>query len=103
MIIFRKVDSVNIMSDDVKKLLKNHQALIQSDFKKVTSHVQREEGEWFINTLMIEGYDVPFKYKRPKKYKSLQGSCVNITYYADKEMVAGFEMEIMRIVRIKVS
>ncbi|WP_144392158.1 hypothetical protein [Pleionea sediminis] len=91
------------MKNDVDKLLKNHQNLIQSDFKKVASHVQREEGEWFINTIMLEGYDVPFKYKRQKKYRDLKGQRVNLTYYPDKEQVAGFDMEIMRVVRIKVS
>lgn len=91
------------MTKDLKKLLKTHQNLIQSDFKKVTSHVQRLEGDWYINTLMIEGYDVPFKYKRQKKYKNLTGQCVNLTYYPETEMVAGFEMEIMKVVRIKVS
>ncbi len=91
------------MTKDIKKLLKTHQNLIQSDFKKVTSHVQRLEGEWYINTLMIEGYDVPFKYKRQKKYKNLNGQRVNLTYYPDTEKVAGFEMEIMKVVRVKVS
>ncbi len=91
------------MTKDLKKLLKTHQNLIQSDFKKVTSHVQRLEGDWYINTLMIEGYDVPFKYKRQKKYKNLTGQRVNLTYYPETEMVAGFEMEIMKVVRVKVS
>ncbi|NVJ60180.1 MAG: hypothetical protein HWE27_07320 [Gammaproteobacteria bacterium] len=91
------------MADDVKKLLKKHQQLIQSDLKKVSSHVQREEGDWYLNTLMLEGYDVPFKYKRAKLYKSLQGQTVNLTYYKDIEVVAGFEMEVMRVVRVKVS
>lgn len=91
------------MKHPVDKLLSKHQKLIHSDNKKVTSHVQREDGEWYINTLMIDGYDVPFKYKRTKKYKSLQGQRVNITYYADKEQIAGFDIEIMSIVRIKIT
>jgi hypothetical protein len=91
------------MSKELKKLLKNHQNLIQSDDKKVTSHVQRLDGEWYINTLMIEGYDVPFKYKRQKKYKNLAGQRVNLTYYPDTESVAGFDMEVMRVVRVKVA
>ena len=73
------------MPHPVDKLLKKHTGLIQSDMKKVTSHVQREDGEWFINTLMIDGYEPPFKYKRKKKYKSLVGQRVNLTYYPDKE------------------
>ena len=70
---------------------------------KVSSHVQREAGDWIINTLMIEGYDVPFKYKRKKRYRSLQGSRVNLTYYPDTERVAGMDIEIMRVVRVKIS
>jgi len=66
--------------------------------------VQRElDDGWYINTIMLEGYDVPFKYKRQKQYKNLKGQRVNLTYYADQETVAGFDMEIMKVVRIKVS
>jgi len=70
---------------------------------KVDSHVQRESGDWTLNTLMIEGYDVPFKYKRKKLYKNLKGQRVNLTYYTDIENVAGMEVEVMNVVRIKVS
>ncbi len=91
------------MKNDVDKLLKSHQKLIQSDFKKVASHVQREEDGWYINTLMLEGYDVPFKYKRQKRYKDLKGQRINLTYYPTTEQVAGFDMEVMKVVRIKVS
>lgn len=70
---------------------------------KVESHVQRESGDWVINTLLIEGYNVPFKYKRKKLYKNLQGLRVNLTYYPEVENVAGIEVEVMNIVRIKVS
>ena len=66
--------------------------------------MQRElDDGWYINTIMLEGYDVPFKYKRQKQYKNLKGQRVNLTYYADQETVAGFDMEIMKVVRIKVS
>lgn len=91
------------MKSPVNKLLDKHQKLIHSDMMKVSSHVQRESGEWIINTLMIEGYSVPFKFKRQKKYKDLKGQRVNLTYYAAVEEVAGIEMEIMNVVRIKVS
>ena len=70
---------------------------------KVTSHVQRKEADWIINTLMIDGYDVPFKYKRKKPYKKLTGQRVNLTYYADTEVVAGMDFEVMRVVRVKIS
>jgi len=91
------------MPSDVKKLLKKHERLIQSDGLRVTSHVQTEKESWFINTLMLEDYDVPFKYKRQQKYKNLKGARVNLTYYPSVEMVAGIEMEVMNVVRIKVS
>jgi hypothetical protein len=68
---------------------------------KVTSHVQRESGEWFLNTLMVEGHEVPFKYKRKKRYKSLEGQRVNMTYYPVTEQVAGLEFEVMKVVRVK--
>ena len=76
---------------------------MHSEMRKVISHVQREAGEWIINTLMIEGCDIPFKYKRKKKYKSLKGQRVNLTYYPDIETVAGIRMEVMNVVRIKIA
>jgi hypothetical protein len=88
---------------DPEKLLEKHRKLVHSDMQKVMSHVQREEGNWLINTLMIEGCDVPFKYKRKKRYKSLNGQRVNLTYYPSVDVVAGFEMETMVVVRIKVA
>lgn len=53
-------------SHPASELLKRHPLLTQSDALKVSSHVQRQSAEWVINTLMIEGYSVPFKYKRKK-------------------------------------
>ena len=87
----------------VTKLLKTHQKLNHSENMKVTSHVQRDTKEWVLNTVMIEGYDVPFKYKRKKMYKNIQGQRINLTYYAAKENVAGIDMEIMKVVRIKIA
>lgn len=86
-----------------EKLIKKHEKLIHSEMMKVTSHVQREKDGWFLNTLMVDNCDAPFKYKRKKKYKNLQGQRVNLTYYANTENIAGMEMEIMSVVRIKVS
>lgn len=91
------------MVSDVDKLLKKHHKLIQSDMMKVESHVQRESGEWIINTLVIEGYNVPFKFKRKQAYKNVKGQRVNLTYYASREAIAGMDMEVMNVVRIKVS
>ncbi len=70
---------------------------------KVRSHVQRTKDGWFLNTLMIEGYEVPFRYKRKKKYKNLQGQRVNLTYYPTTENIAGIEMEVLNVIRIKIS
>ena len=86
-----------------KELLDKHKSLIHSENLKVVSHVQREDDDWFINTIMIDGYDVAFKYKRKKPYKSLIGCRINVTYYSHIERVAGFEIEVMNIVRIKTS
>ena len=52
---------------------------------------------------MLQGCDVPFKYKRKKKYRDLQGASVNLTYYPESEQVAGMEFEFMKVVRIRVS
>ena len=87
----------------VDKLLNTHHKLTHSENVKVVSHVQRDTKEWVINTLMIEGCDVPFKYKRKKMYKNIEGRRVNMTYYPVTESVAGIEMETMKVVRIKIS
>ena len=87
----------------VSKLLKTHQKLVHSEMLKVISHVQRDTKEWVLNTLMIEGYDVPFKYKRKKMYKNIKGQRVNLTYYPVTESVAGIDMEVMKVVRIKIT
>lgn len=91
------------MKSSPEALLKKHKALTQSDMMKVSSHVQRKMDGWIQNTLMIEGYDIPFKYKRNKLYKNIKGQRVNLTYYPDKEIVAGMEFEVMRVVRVKIS
>ncbi len=91
------------MKSEVDKLLKRHKELVHSEMQKVSSHVQRKAGEWIINTLMVEGYDVPFKYRRKRKYKNIEGQRVNLTYYPTSEFVAGMEFEVMKVVRIKIS
>ena len=91
------------MKSDADKLVKQHEKLVQTDNVKVHSHVQRTSGEWIINTLMIDGCDVPFKYKRKQQYRDLKGARVNLTYYPDSETVAGFDIEVMRVVRVKVT
>lgn len=85
----------------VDKMLTNHPDLTHSTDVKVVSHVQREKGEWYINTLMIDGVTVPFTYKRKKLYRSLQGARVNLTYYPSTQQLAGMEMEIMKVVRVR--
>lgn len=87
----------------VAKLINTHQKLSHSEMMKVVSHVQRDTKDWVLNTLMVEGCDVPFKYKRKKMYKNIKGQRVNLTYYPATESVAGIEMEIMKVVRIKIA
>ena len=89
------------MKSDINKLLKKNEKLNQLDSVKVISHVPRESGDWIKNSLMLEGYDVPFKYNRKKMYKNLKGAAVNLTYYPEAELVAGMEFEIMKVVRIR--
>lgn len=89
------------MKSTAEKLLDRHPNLIHSESKKVVSHEQRESESWILNTILVEGYDAPFKYKRKKRYKSLVGSPVNLTYYPTSEKVAGENFEIMKVVRIR--
>lgn len=86
---------------DVKKLLKKHEQLNQLDMAKVVSHVQREKGDWVLNTIMLEGYEVPFKYNRKAVYKSLKGARVNLTYYPEAQSIGGINFEMMNVVRIR--
>ncbi|TDP01246.1 hypothetical protein [Marinomonas balearica] len=89
------------MKTDPESLLKKNDAMVHSDALKVKSHVQRNDEEWVQHTLMIEGYDVPFRFRRKGKYRTLRGARVNLTYYPTEENVAGIPMEIMKVVRVK--
>ena len=89
------------MQSDPQKLVEKNKNLTHSELMKVMSHVQREQGDWILHTLMIEGCDVPFKFKRKGKYQSLKGARVNMTYYPTQETVAGIDLDIMKVVRIK--
>ncbi len=91
------------MKSEPEKLLKKHAKLVHSEMQKVTSHVQRNAGDWIVNTVMVEGCDAPFKFKRQREYKNLKGARVNLTYYPDIEIVAGIEFEVMNVVRIKIA
>ena len=95
------IRTVSRMLSDAKKLVEKHKQLNHSDAVKVVSHVQREQDDWFINTVMIADCEVPFKFKRKKRYQPLQGARVNITYYPTTELVASMEFEVMKVVRIK--
>jgi hypothetical protein len=86
---------------DVKKLLKKHDQLNHLDMAKVVSHVQRDKDDWVLNTIMLEGYDVPFKYSRKSVYRSLVGARVNLTYYPELKSIAGVQFETMTVVRIR--
>jgi len=91
------------MKSNVDKLLDRHERLVHSERKRVVSHAQRETRNWIINTLMLEDYSVPFRFKRKKHYKNLKNAYVNLTYYPDVEIVAGIEVEVMNVVRIRIS
>jgi hypothetical protein len=86
-----------------KKLLNEHDLLTHSTMQKVSSHVQRRDGDWVMNTVLVEGQDIPFKYKRRKLYKSLKGACVDMIYYPDTETIAGMDFPFMRVVKINLS
>jgi hypothetical protein len=87
----------------LKKLLAENEQLIHSKMKKVNSHVQRQDGERYLNTLLIDGYEVPFKYKRQKTYKSLKGARVDLIYYPSTEQIAGIEFEYMKVIKVNLS
>ncbi len=93
------------MKSPFDKLLNTHQKLVHSENQKVVSHVQRDikiDGvDWSQNTVMIDGCEAPFKFKRKQAYQNLKGSRVNLTYYRAVENIAGIEMEVMNVVRIK--
>ena len=89
------------MQSDPKKLVEKNQQLIHSELMKVVSHTQREQGDWILHSLMVEGCDTPFKFKRKGQYQSLKGARVNLTYYPMQEVVAGLSFEYMKVVRIR--
>lgn len=91
------------MKTDVDKLLAKRRQLNHLDSVKVISHKQRPDDGWFLNAIMLDGYDVPFKYRRKQKYRELKHAYVNVTYYPITEMVAGIEFETMKVVRIRLS
>ena len=90
-----------MMQSDPKKLVEKNQNLTHSELMKVISHNQRDQGEWVLHSLMVEGCDVPFKFKRKGNYQNLKGARVNMTYYPVQETVAGIPFEYMKVVRIK--
>jgi len=91
------------MQTEPEKLLQRHRQLVHSDMLKVTSHVQRTEGDWIINTLMVEGCSAPFRFKRKQPYRNTKGQRVNLTYYSGSETVGGMAFEVMQVVRIRIA
>jgi hypothetical protein len=87
----------------IKKFLQENEQLTHSTMQKVESHVQRQKDNWILNTVLIEGCDVPFKYKRKKRYKSLKGAHVDIIYYPDTETIAGVKFDHMKVIKINIS
>ncbi|QLE85604.1 MULTISPECIES: hypothetical protein [Shewanella] len=89
------------MKHVVDQMLSKHKQLVHSEGVKILSHTQRDVDDWVQHTVMIEGCDAPFKFKRTKRFRTLQGHKVNMTYYPETESVAGFDFEVMKVVRIK--
>ncbi|WP_028865958.1 hypothetical protein [Psychromonas aquimarina] len=90
------------MKSPVEIMQQKHRQLLHCKLMQVTSHVQRFNGECMLNTLMMDGYDCPFKYCREYKYRNLKGKRVDLSYYPAVEVIAGFEVDIMKVVQIKV-
>ncbi|RKF18849.1 hypothetical protein DBZ36_10700 [Alginatibacterium sediminis] len=89
------------LTTDSESLLKKHEKLVESVEQKVRSHIQRQKGEWYLNTIMLDNYDVAFRYRRKKLYKNLVGTVVNLSYYPSSETVLGMEVEFMKVVRLR--
>ncbi len=89
------------MKSPVDSTLQKHQELVHCALMQVNSHVQRFNGECVLNTLMMDGYDCPFKYCRDYKYQNLEGKQVELSYYPAIELIAGLEVDIMKVVQIK--
>ena len=90
------------MKPSVETMLQKPKQLVHCELMQVNSHVQRFNGECMLNTLMMDGYDYPFKYCRDLKYQNLEGKQVELSYYPTIELIAGFEVDIMKVVQIKV-
>lgn len=88
------------MKSSTETILQNDKNLVHCELMKVTSHTQRFNGESMLNTLMVDGYDCPFKYCRKYQFPNLKGKRVDLTYYPTVEIVAGFEVDIMKVVHI---
>ena len=88
------------MKPSAETMMQKHHQLVHCELMKVTSHIQRFNGECMLNTLMVDGYDFPFKYYRKYKYRNLKGKRVDLTYYPTIEVIAGFEVDIMKVVHI---
>jgi hypothetical protein len=91
------------MKIEAQTLLEKHDNLIHSEEQKVNSHIQRPDEGWIVNTVMIEGCETPFRFRRKKQYRNLKGNRVNLTYYPNQETVGGSELEVMKVVRIRIA
>jgi hypothetical protein len=89
------------VKSEVDRLLERNPQLNHLEMVSVVSHVQRENDGWVLNTIMVDGYDVPFRYRRRKLYRNLKGARVNLTYYPQTEQVAGVNIEVMKVVRLR--
>ncbi len=86
---------------DRKALHQKQPQLLEALEQKVVSHTQRNEPDWVVHTLMLEGCDSPFQFRRPRGYRSLVGARVNLSYYIETQELAGEAFQIMRVVRVR--
>ena len=61
-----------MMKPGLRKLLKKHPDLVHSEMRKKLARTAGA-ADWIVNTIMIEGCEVPFKYSRKSVIRFLQG------------------------------
>jgi hypothetical protein len=86
---------------EVKKQPKEDPQLIHLEGARVLSHRQLKKNDIVLNTLMLEGHEVPFQFRRKTAFRSLMGARVNITYHPETRTVGGEKLETMKVVKIR--
>jgi len=86
---------------DVKKQTKDDPQLIHLEGARVVSHRQLKKNDSVLNTLVLEGHDVPFQFRRKTAFRSLLGARVNLSYYPESRTAGDKTFKTMRIVKIR--